>query len=70
MCCGRLAPQGGHCQQAAGGRLEQGLPVPTDWPQAQTRLDAIALPRRSTVLVSLLLVAVAQTARVPTMVLS
>ncbi len=30
--------QGGHRQQAAGGRLEQGLPVPTDWSQSQTNL--------------------------------
>ena len=29
--------------QAHGGRLEQGLPVPTDWPQAQTHFDAIVL---------------------------
>ena len=35
--------QGGHCQQAVGGRLEQGLPVSPDRPQAQTNLDAIAL---------------------------
>ncbi len=36
-------PQGRHCQQAAGGGLEQGLSVPAYWPQAQTHLDAIAL---------------------------
>ena len=42
-CCGRTDPQGGHRPQAAGGSLEQGLSVPTDRPQAQTRLDAIAL---------------------------
>jgi len=41
----RTSIQGGHRQQAPGGGLEQGLPVPTDRPQAQTHLDAIALGR-------------------------
>ena len=39
-------PQGGHCQQAAGGRLEQEPPVPANQPQGQPRLGAIALPAR------------------------
>ena len=32
-CCARTHPQGGHRQQAVDGRLEQGLPVPTDRPR-------------------------------------
>ena len=43
-CSDKINPQGGNRQQAAGGGLEQGLPVPSDWPRTQTRLDAIALP--------------------------
>ncbi len=39
-------PSPAHRPQAAGSRLEQGLPVPANRPQAQIHLDAIALGRR------------------------